>query len=292
MAEPLRLPHSDPERPLREATAYLHGELSPEETASFEAHLPGCDDCRQSLQVGRLVFPKLYELLAADRRPRTAVDALALLDEAQAKLDSEKRAEAAGARRWAGRRSWAPRALPWLLSSAAAAALVAVIALQGGEGAKGLVEPALLAATSPHRREFAPPQPDMPPPPPIPALAVAARIERPPGWLFWRHPTLTIEASREAEDRYVAIGLIDGRGQGWQAVSGAKPDPSCVKGCGPLRLRVDLKKLPEGAIDVVVEVGPESIDDSNFAEGLASALASPAESQLDERAAGAVRAGP
>ena len=60
-------------------TAYLHGELAPEAKEVFEAQLSGFADCQESLSVGRQVSPAFDELLAADRRPRMAFDAMALL---------------------------------------------------------------------------------------------------------------------------------------------------------------------------------------------------------------------
>ncbi len=94
---------------MREVTAYLHGELAPEAKEAFDAQLSGFADCQESLSVGRQVSPAFDELLAADRRPRMAFDAMALLDAAKAELDAEARADAAQKRAWPARRAWAPR---------------------------------------------------------------------------------------------------------------------------------------------------------------------------------------
>ncbi len=251
MAETARLPH-DPERPLREVTAYLHGELAPEAKAAFEAHLSGCADCQESLSVGRLVFPAFDALLAADRRPRTAVDAMALLDAAQAELDAEARAEAAQKRAWPARRAWAPR-LPWLATAAAgamaaAAALLLFLRTPGAE----LVEPVATKLVA--RLELAAPFAN-PAPPWRPELQARVTLEK---------GKLEISSPREAGDRYVAVALADRDGRLWIVRRGQNPDPTCKPGCGALSLRVDASKLPPGGVRVLLAVSPEPVSPADL----------------------------
>ncbi len=252
MADEVRLPHSDPERPLREVTAYLHGELPAEEKAAFEAHLPGCADCRESVRLGRLVFPKVDELLAEDRRPRKAMDALALFEEAQAKVEAEEGAEAAARRERPARWSWAPL-FPWL-AAAAGAAVAAAAALLIFLRPPPVPVPELTAlVASGSSVESAPTLPGEQPPPRPAAVSVSLEEGQ-----------LVLRAPREKGDRYLALALRDARDRVWRVRRGEVPDPGCAKGCGPLDLRVDVAKLPAGRIHVLLAVSPRPIREDLF----------------------------
>ncbi|HEV8277653.1 MAG TPA: zf-HC2 domain-containing protein [Streptosporangiaceae bacterium] len=103
------------------AAAYLGGAMSPSRRQSFEAHLLGCDDCWQEVQLarqGRLLAEEARELSPPGLRDRirAAVTAAA-----------EHTAGAPGT----GRRPAALRGLPLLAVAAAVAAVVAGTALSG-----------------------------------------------------------------------------------------------------------------------------------------------------------------
>jgi hypothetical protein len=255
MAEPTRLPHSDPERPLREATAYLHGELTAAEKAAFEAHLPGCADCQDSLRVGGLVFPRFYALLAADRRPRSDDDLLALLDAAQGEVDAEKRAPVASpapvrapiARPRPERRRWAP-VLPWLVGGfAIAAALLVLVRPQGTLEPELLGGKAEVVLGAPHQGGYGPAVHN--------ELALDTTLSG---------GKLELRAPREADDRYVAVALVDAGLNIWIVRRGDARDLRCLFGCGPLVFDVDVSRLQPGKIKVFVQVGSTPISEPVF----------------------------
>jgi hypothetical protein len=70
---------------------------------------------------------------------------------------------------------------------------------------------------------------------------------------------LVINAARLSTDAYVAVALIDARGQKWLARPGDQRDPSCANDCGPLELHVALDHLAPGAFRLMVMVSGEPI---------------------------------
>lgn len=243
MVDVVRLPHSNPEEPLREAVAYLHGELNAEERTAFEAHLPSCERCREAVAVGRELFPAVDRLLAESMPVRKPADYLALFAAAEAKVAAEARAEAPAPReRPAPRR----RAMAWAwgaLGAAAAAGAAAFLVLRPPppHAEVALVEPARIRTV-----ELAPAPPGTSPPPlPVP-LPVDARVTG---------TTLSIGAPRLPADRYTTVILVDAKGATWLVQDAEKPDPTCAPRCGPLHLRVDLAPLPPGPIRVRVALG-------------------------------------
>jgi predicted anti-sigma-YlaC factor YlaD len=62
----------DHEERLMQAMAYYGHDLSPEETAEFEAHLATCDECREMLEVARTGLPFAEALLAFE--PKHTLD--------------------------------------------------------------------------------------------------------------------------------------------------------------------------------------------------------------------------
>jgi hypothetical protein len=251
MTDPIRQPHSDPERPLREVTAYLHDELSPEEKAAFEAHLPTCADCQDSVRIGKLVFPRFYELLAADRRPRTNADLLAMLDEAQGKLDAEKRAEAAAARQWPARRRWAP-VLPWLVAGAAIAAALLVLLRPAG-----VIVPQLLPGKA-RVVSSAPIDPNHPPPPRL-------QIPDAPFEATLQGNKLHVRVPRQTDDRYVAAALVDSKRGMWLVRRGDDRD-RCLFGCHTVEAELDVTMLPPGPFQIYLMVSPNPISERVFEE--------------------------
>jgi anti-sigma factor RsiW len=81
--------HSDPKRPLKEVTAYLHDELDPETRAAFEEHLESCESCQRHVTVGRKLFPIVNAVIAQDRVLRRPEEYLELWE--QAKRIAEKK---------------------------------------------------------------------------------------------------------------------------------------------------------------------------------------------------------
>jgi len=105
------------EERLEELAAYYGGDLSPAETAAFEAHLAECERCRETLRVMKSALPLAEEMLAF--KPKHTIDEQVARFQAMVK---EKRArEAADAR--------IPRGRLWLaLSIGAAVTAVAAYA--------------------------------------------------------------------------------------------------------------------------------------------------------------------
>ncbi|MDR7485420.1 MAG: anti-sigma factor [Armatimonadota bacterium] len=105
----------------RQLSAYLDGELSPEEMADVRSHLDRCADCREDLEairatkrlLGRLEPPPLPADFAEGLRARLARDALRRLAWAPA--------------RW----QWWPRPAAVLLAAALAVVLITVPAVRG-----------------------------------------------------------------------------------------------------------------------------------------------------------------
>jgi hypothetical protein len=248
MADPVRLPHSDPERPLREAAAYLHDELTPEEKAAFEAHLPTCADCQESIRVGRFVFPRVYELLAADRRPRSDADLLALLDQAQGEVDAEKHTEAPRPQPAPvpTRRPWT-FVIPWLVGGLAlAAALLVLLSRPGTPEPKLLAEKAHMEPP-PERRDSAPAPPDTEPP-------FDAEL---------RGGKIHVHVPREPDDRYVGLALVDAESGVW-LLRRSDSRELCLFGCDALDVDLDVTRLPPGTILVYVLVAPRPIPEAEL----------------------------
>jgi anti-sigma factor RsiW len=86
--------HSDPKRPLKEVTAYLHDELDPPTKAAFEEHLKSCDTCQHSVKVGRKIFPIVNAMLAGDPVPRRPEEYIRLWEEAKQRAAEKKSREA------------------------------------------------------------------------------------------------------------------------------------------------------------------------------------------------------
>lgn len=273
MAEALRLPHSDPAHPLSEAADYLWNELSPEEKAAFEKHLPTCDSCSKAVSLGRRALPVVEEILHEDLAHR-GVDPLAKLEAARRKLEGEGRL---------------PRSLPWwrrrwqltlagLAALGAATAGLVVFLQPAGE----LLEPTFVASVAtPLIVERAPVDPLHPLPPPVKPEALDVRA-------VVRHRGLSLDVQRGREDRYVAVSLIDGQRRLWRVRSGERPDASCGNGCAPLHLDVGLSKLPAGEVEVLVLVSGKPIENMSFDEGVEEDPAHPLPS-LGERAVGQAR---
>ncbi len=247
-ADAPRLPHSDPEHPLREAADYLGGALSPEEKAAFEAHLPGCERCREALRVGRAAFPVAERLIAQPELPpmKTGAEYFAMYEAARRRLEREGRIPKAPSRLW-----------PWLLGGAGSLALAAaavVLLLMGP--AVPVVEPVLVARADhgQHGGEELAPRPTVRPLVKGNLVPVTAKREG---------ETLDLEVTRDAKDLYAAVGLEDVHGDVWLAHSGEE-ETQCGKDCSHLRLRVKLDRFPKGPFLLVVALGPRPIDDERF----------------------------
>lgn len=268
MADLVRLPHSDPEEPLREAVAYLYSELGTDERAAFEAHLPTCERCQKAVLLGRKLFPAVDRLLAEAMPVRAPKDYLALLAAAEAKVDAEERARVA-ARAWPSRRRFAPRR-PWLVAGAALA--VAAAALLLFNSFAPLLEPAPVPT---REREFAPRRPGGDPIPPPAELAVSAELHG---------QALALTAARQPGDLHAAVLLVDSKRRVWRVQPPASPALACAGPCGAIRLRIDLAPLPQGPVTAVVVAGPEPLDEPYFDY----ALRAPWPPHVGERAAGRV----
>ena len=276
MTDPVRLPHSDAEEPQAEAAAYAHGELTPEERAAFEAHLPTCEACRAAVETERKLAPVVAAVLA-DPPVKTAEEYLAMMDAAEAKLEASSKAKATN-RAWPERRRWAPY-WPWLVASAAAAAVAVTVALPSTPVAE-----LAFIGKPPGRIELAPAPPGVPIPPSPVALPVSARMER-PSVAFWKHPTLVIEAPREPKDHFVEVALLDANGKFWEVGPTEAAVSACGNACGPLSLRVDLAAFPPGKATVMVLVGPDPADERRlWRDAYEVAIGTPV--GVGERAAG------
>ena len=87
--------HSDPKRPLKDVTAYLHDEFDPPTKRAFEEHLQSCDTCRRSVTIGRKLFPIVNAMLAEDPVPRRPEEYLRLWEEAKQRAAEKKSREGA-----------------------------------------------------------------------------------------------------------------------------------------------------------------------------------------------------
>ncbi|MHB1846691.1 MAG: zf-HC2 domain-containing protein [Deltaproteobacteria bacterium] len=267
MTAPIRLPHSDPDHPLREASAYLHDELSPEERVAFEAHLSGCDRCPEALAVGRKLLPIARGLLADEPALKTGQAYAALLKSAQAKLSGEAAAPPKGRATWPKRRSWRPY-WPWLVAGSAIAAGLLVLARP---------PPAVELERVPPKTSgilFAPPK-DIPP-----EVSVTATVTK---------DVATVRVARLPDDRYVAIAAYDARGGVWLAQAGERPDPRCTPRCGPFELRVKLDRLPPGSATLMALVSPTPMPTPSLYRLLTIDVPLPGQEPLAPRAIGEAR---
>ncbi len=69
---------------------------------------------------------------------------------------------------------------------------------------------------------------------------------------------LALDAPRLSTDAFVAVALIDAKGQKWLVLPGDARDPGCSPDCGPLKLHVALDKLAPGSFRVMVMVSEEA----------------------------------
>ncbi len=83
--------HSDPKRPLKEVTAYLHDELDPETQAAFEAHLESCETCQRHVTIGRKLFPIVNAVIAQDPVLRSPQEYLELWEAAKRRAEQKGR---------------------------------------------------------------------------------------------------------------------------------------------------------------------------------------------------------
>ncbi len=294
MDSALRLPHSDPEHPLREAADYLWNDLSSEEKSAFEAHLSGCDRCAKAVALGRRALPVVEQLLR-EELPHQGADHFARFEAARAKLAAEGKIEKPApwlVRRWglllAGFGALAAAAAAWLVFFASPAQLMVPTRAEPlSHPGKELAAPSV----EDHHRpgEVSAPEVDhghpaapLPVPPPAPAdVAVSVRVERP----FLRRPALVVEAPRAVDDRYAAVLLVDSSNGLWWIRSGQWPDTACAEHCGPLKLRVSLEGLPAGPIAVLVLEGSKPIRDGSVKWFLED-HPGPSLPRIGERAAG------
>jgi hypothetical protein len=249
MADPIRNPHSDPAHPLREASAHLHGELTPEEEAAFQAHLPTCDQCQNALRVGEALLPLASKLLAEEPPLRSGAEYMKMLAEARAKNAAEDEAKAQKLRSFPAKRGWKPY-LPWLVGGMAIAAALLVLLRPGVS-----FELQQLPGKA-HVIELAPPGPDSHPPPEAPDLPFEATLEG---------TTLHVRIPRESDDHYVAAALLDSKRGLWLLRRGDERD-RCLFGCGPIDASVEVTSLPPGPIEVYVMVSPTPLVEVPFEE--------------------------
>jgi hypothetical protein len=245
MAEPIRTPHSDPEHPLREASAHLHGELTAEEEAAFQAHLPTCDQCQKAIRVGEALLPLASKLLQEEPPLKTGGEYMKLLAEARAKNAAEDEAKASRLRSFPARRGWRPY-LPWLVGGAAIAAALLVI-LQPGDPfeLRQLPGQARVVKLAPGLR-----------PPEAPELPFEATLEG---------NRLRIHIPRQPDDHYVAAALIDSKRGMWLLRHGDDRD-RCFFGCRDVDASVDVTSLPPGPFQVYVMVSSKEISERQFEE--------------------------
>jgi anti-sigma factor RsiW len=96
------------EEMLERAMAYYGGNLSPEEAAEFEAHLAGCEGCREALREANATFPAVEQVLRF--KPKRTIDEQVARFEAMLKARDEKQrsislarvARPRGVRLWVG----------------------------------------------------------------------------------------------------------------------------------------------------------------------------------------------
>ncbi len=62
----------DHDERLEQAMAYYGGDLSPEETVEFEAHLAGCVECTEALRLAKAAFPAVDQVLGFT--PKRSID--------------------------------------------------------------------------------------------------------------------------------------------------------------------------------------------------------------------------
>jgi hypothetical protein len=80
-----------PEHRLDDAIAYHYDEMTPEARTEFEEHLRICAGCREALATADVVFPNLPAVLQRIKPRRTTDELLAIMDDAQRRLDEGKR---------------------------------------------------------------------------------------------------------------------------------------------------------------------------------------------------------
>ncbi len=251
-ADAPRLPHSDPEHPLREAADYLGRALSPAEKAAFEAHLPGCERCREAVRVGRAAFPVVERLIEQPELPpmKTGAEYFAMYEATRRRLEREGRIPKRQSRPWL-----------WLVGGAGGLALAAAAVVLWLVGPSvPVVEPVLVARaeSGQHGGEELAPKPTVGPVRKGNLVPVTAKLEG---------ERLDVEVTRDVHDLYAAVGLEDARGGIWLAHSGEEKT-QCGKDCGHFRLRVKLDRLPQGPFLLVVALGPKPMDDKDFEKRL------------------------
>jgi hypothetical protein len=242
MADPLP-PLQDPSHASAWSMAYLDGELSEADRATFEEHMKSHGECREHVGTMRAALPALVRVLMEAGPPRTGAEYAELARAAEAKLKAKQTASPHPSLSPAWRKFrwpiWGGLGFAGL-AAAAASVLVVLDPFTAG------LEPELLRAA---QVEMAPARDDagvepILPPPPVPAkleLSAVVRFDR-----------LELGAPRFPTDIYTAVVLIDSRGRGFVAQPGDKRDPTCTPGCGELKLRVELDKLAPGPFRVAV----------------------------------------
>ena len=99
-----------------EITSYLSETLEPPERAAFEAHLRGCEECRQELAAQKALFDRVNQVLAVKPK-RTIEEQVARFE----KMVAAERATTPNKKRW--------RAPAWAIGLAAAVATAAAAML-------------------------------------------------------------------------------------------------------------------------------------------------------------------
>jgi anti-sigma factor RsiW len=117
MTEDTELTHSE------RALAYYGNDLSPEEKAEFEVHLPGCEECQKLLADARELLPAAEAILAF--QPKHTVEEQVRLFDAQVRAEQAQRV-----RRYR------------YVGLALAAAIAAVIGIAAFEALKPVARPA------------------------------------------------------------------------------------------------------------------------------------------------------
>lgn len=142
----------------------------------------------------------------------------------------------------------ARKLLVWLGVAVAIASVVTVGLLATIEHpSSSAIEPELLTAPPipPSTGEPSRPLPEWPT-----KLEVSTSIEA---------GQLVVNAPRLSTDAFVAVALVDARGQKWLARAGDQRDPTCANDCGPLALHIALDHLAPGAVRLMVLVSSEPI---------------------------------
>ncbi len=232
MTDPLP-PLQDPAHPSAWAVAYLDGELSAADRATFEEHLKSHAECREHVETLRVAFPAMVRVLMEDGPPRSGAEYAELAKAAEAKLKSRPSTSLGAS--GVGRRApfWIfGGGFAGLAAAAAAAVLVFLQPFTAGLEPE-LVRAGDLAPENPDENRVPPPMPEKLP------LSATLRFGR-----------LDLSAPRTPADGYTSVALVDAAGRSFLLEA---------DGAGPLKLRVALDKLAPGAFYVVVVVAAQPV---------------------------------